>query len=257
MADSVGDVSEPELEEKLDDGQRVEDSSEEDVDEEANLKFASSMFGVDGAQQAKAKAKAAVAKGPRTLASVSSGTLRSVTGGSACSKPTVVMPPSTAGTVPGMTPQKQHRQGAKLAGPAASLPSSPRDSADGAAKQGAGRATFMSKMSGKEPGEILGPSGLDKIKVTWSEIMKAFAQEPFTCANLAGQCEAHSQKLVEIKKSTAIMQRATVALDIKIGKWKTVPEDVQFELKKWRNQEIIPRLINYAACLELHAHQGP
>jgi hypothetical protein len=115
----------------------------------------------------------------------------------------------------------------------------------------------MSKMSGKEPGEILGPAGLDKIKVTWSEIMKAFAQEPFTCANLAGQFEAHSQKLVEIKKSTASMQRATVALDINIGKWKTVPEDVQFELKKWRNQEIIPRPLNYAACLELHAHQGP
>jgi hypothetical protein len=115
----------------------------------------------------------------------------------------------------------------------------------------------MSKMGGKEPDEILGPSGLDKIKVTWSEIMTAFAEEPFTCANLAGQCEAHSQKLVEIKKSAASMQRATVALDIKIGKWKTVPEDLSFVLKKWRNQEIIPRLINYAACLELHAHQGP
>ena len=100
-----------------------------------------------------------------------------------------------------------------------------------------GRTSYLAKFSGKPVDEILGPIGLTSIKETFSEIIAAMGGVPFTESSVAG--EEHEKFVTlcnELKKKATTMQKQTVAMDIRIHKWKQIPDGVESSIKNWRNK---------------------
>ena len=118
-----------------------------------------------------------------------------------------------------------------------------------------GKPPFAVKYASKTPQEIVGPLGLQEVQTSLQEVLDAMQQAPFDSALLAQDFLLYKERCAEFKKVLAVAQKKIVSLDIKISKWKEVPDGVTALVKLWRNK--VPNAknskksnkLNLASCI--------
>jgi hypothetical protein len=99
-----------------------------------------------------------------------------------------------------------------------------------------GRTSFAVKHAGKTPHDILDPTGLADIKTAAEEVLAALCGPPFTTALLGENYIAFKDSCTQLKKKMSTVQKNVVNLDVKVKKWKDIPDGVGPMMKLWRNK---------------------
>ena len=101
-------------------------------------------------------------------------------------------------------------------------------------KSGRGRAAISAKLATQGTEQVLGSHGLDEVKGFVDEISRRLTFKPFTTILRGADHAKYVQDFAEVKKIAQSAQKAAVALDIKVKKWREVSEEVQQLLARHR-----------------------
>lgn len=131
---------------------------------------------------------------------------------------------SSTRTLPTSSPRASKAARSSAQSHCASSPSSSK--ADGSPEACSAEGDLRRKFRGKSAEDILQPHGYPALRKSLDEILADMDKPCFNSMLSGGSLESYAKEVSELAKRAATLQRGVVGLDIKVKKWKDVPEHV-------------------------------